>query len=492
MAPNIWDDSDVDQDGNNPNNWSLNRVPIAGDIATWDDTSDFNCVFTGNITCDGFNATSVYDGNIQLGIYTYVIGSDGIVLDHTGTFNLGSATVGITGGPFDYKDVGAWNAGNTATVTMNGTCTMIGVSAAMLYNLTFAAGSTVTVDAATTSAVQVKNELTIDGDAVLNDGLWGAVNCDVIVNTGATVSGGSPFLLNAPASGHGLTVHDGTITALMRVVAPASGSVLAPGAFAAVRVENGATSVLILSAGSYSFTSLELQTAAGNSITLNLATNNPTVTVSGDLIIDINSTGDVILDGGSVALTVQGDIIDQITGGGTFTADGQDLTFTGTSAQDIDPVGGTWGAVIVNKASGTATLSGALTCATFTGTSGTLKPNGQTVTTTGNMDWASGFVIDTTAITGSAFVVGGNWTADGQDLSGAAGTWDLQVTGTAVASGVGNVAYSDASGFTEITASAGPWTDGGNNSNWNFGGVLLVQIQKNNLGADLFNGALIV
>ena len=48
MAANYWDNSDADNDGNNPNNWSLGTVPAGTDVATFDNTSDDNCTFTDN------------------------------------------------------------------------------------------------------------------------------------------------------------------------------------------------------------------------------------------------------------------------------------------------------------------------------------------------------------------------------------------------------------------------------------------------------------
>ena len=123
------------------------------------------------------------------------------------------------------------------------------------------------------------------------------------------------------------------------------------------------------------------------------------------------------------------------------------------------------------------TLTGALNIDTgsFTGTStgtGYFDPNGQTITIGGNCSWAAAFLLDSptssTTMNGCTWGVGNNFTADEQTLNATA-TWYLQVTGTAVASGTGSVAYSDASIYTLIDASAGPWTDSGNNTNWNFG-----------------------
>jgi len=96
-------------------------------------------------------------------------------------------------------------------------------------------------------------------------------------------------------------------------------------------------------------------------------------------------------------------------------------------------------------------------------------PMGDTFTDINDSDWPAGsdFAVDADAMNGCSWIVGGNFTADGQDLNATA-SWVLTVTGTAIASGIGNVEYCDASGGTEIDASAGPWVDGENNSGWKF------------------------
>ncbi len=80
---------------------------------------------------------------------------------------------------------------------------------------------------------------------------------------------------------------------------------------------------------------------------------------------------------------------------------------------------------------------------------------------------------------GSTWVVGGNFITAGRTLAATA-EWILTVTGTAVASGIGSVAYSNAGAGTEIWAGAGPWTNALNNTNWDFGITANIQ-----LGSDL-------
>ena len=250
------------------------------------------------------------------------------------------------------------------------------------------------------------------------------------------------------------------------------GGVLAAGNYECdwhIQVGYAAARTLTLAAGNYTIDGLTLTANAANGdLTLDVATNNPTVTVEGNLVIDIDNTGDVILDASSNALTVQGDIVDEITGAGSFTAHSQDLDLTGTNDQDVDGCGGTWGDVEINKTAGTVTASGDWIGATMHGTDGTLDPNGHTFQFSSDVDWGAGFdfAAEADALNGCDWQVGGNFSADGQTLKATA-AWTLTVTGSAMATGV-TVAHSDASGGTEIEADDGTCTDAGNNVNWSF------------------------
>ena len=478
MAPIIWNSSG-DTDGNSGPNWLGGAVPIAGDVATYDGTSVVNCAFTANLTCDGINATAAYSGDLDLGPGDFVLGSDGLVLDHSGAFDRGSGTIGITAGPYDDLHVAGTHTNGISVVTLNGACDLISKKQHAFYRVVIPAGATVTIPAGS-SDPESENFIDITGTLSISSGKTMRADgaCDVTLNDGASVEGLGTWQFASPASGHGIiTKHaNSTVTCgLWSISKPASGCVFAAGTYrpTAFKVFNAGAGnwEWALSAGTYTLSALELNPTGTGNLTINLASNNSTVLVEGDFTVDIDSSGDVILDASSNAMVVQGDIIDEITGGGTFTADSQALTLTGTSEQNVDPCGGTWGAVEVNKASGRLNLTGALACDSFTHTSGIIYPNQQTVTTTGNCDWVSGasfYINGTNEMSNCSWIIGGNFTADGQSLYSAS-TWVLSVTGTAVASGVGDVEYCDASGGTEINASAGPWTDRENNSNWNFG-----------------------
>jgi len=203
--------------------------------------------------------------------------------------------------------------------------------------------------------------------------------------------------------------------------------------------------------------------APGNLCGLDLGAN-PAITVQGNLTIDLDSTGDVILDASSNPITLRSDLINEITGAGTFTADSQDLLLDGTNDQDINGCGGTWGTVEIDKTAGTVTLSATLTCGALTGTDGDLDISGETITCSGAVSFASGFTL--ADLVGSTIECD-TIAFDGQDLD-ASGAWTL----TAATSGtISNATISncDASGGVEIDASDGTCIDGGGNDNINFG-----------------------
>ncbi len=200
----------------------------------------------------------------------------------------------------------------------------------------------------------------------------------------------------------------------------------------------------------------------GQTLTLTGAT-----TFGGDATF---SDADLIFDVNGQALTLLGSFSHAGTWAAGITGT---ILVSGSANQTLDFNGELIDAFEVDKTGGVVQLTGALSPVSFTGIdtgTGDFDPNGQTITTTGNCSWAATFTFEAGSDTmdGSDWQIGGNFTADGQTLPADSG-WDLDVTGTAVASGTGDVGWCTAGG-TEIDASAGPWTEvEDNNVNWNFG-----------------------
>ena len=461
-------------------NWSLGTVPAGTDVAYFNGTSVVGCTFSGAISCQGLVTVAAYTGAINLNGQTFTLGSGGMVLDNgTGsTFVLGAATIGITGGPLDNYHCTGWNAG-TSAITLYGTCTSTSRAGGSnnFYNLTFAAASTVTIGARTIAS----HGITLNSAVVLNYELDAITACDLVLNAGASFTGSSYLCLYDSTSTHGLVTLDASVTAPAVVIRkPVSGTRLAAGTYGGLvkAYSISSASILTLYAGSYQFNGgLELTTADGSSITLANNTNGPTITTT-SLTIDLDSTGNITINdaaAGAVNWTITGNVVDERTGAGTFTwtKGTGTITFSGAADQNVDLMDRTVEDIVVNKSAGNFVLSGGVTTDTFTGTStgtGDFDPNGQSITITGDCSWAAAFLFDSAAdcMNGCGWDIGGNFTANGQTLKATA-AWVLEVTGTAVASGIGAVAYCDASTGTEINASAGPWIDNLNNVHWNFG-----------------------
>lgn len=207
------------------------------------------------------------------------------------------------------------------------------------------------------------------------------------------------------------------------------------------------------------FTSRSLTLTKG---TLDLATNNPSLTVTGDVLFSDDSvsmgSGTMII---GESLTISGTV--------TFAKGTGGITFNGSGLNTITTSDNPLEAVCIAAAGGTVTLVGDLDCESFSLDSGTFDPDGNTVTTVDFCAWlADGIMAD---LSGSTWNVGGIFSANGieagvLDLT-AATEWFLNVTGAASASWV-DVSNSNASGGTEIAA-----TDsiqpGGGNTNWDFG-----------------------
>jgi hypothetical protein len=286
-------------------------------------------------------------------------GSAGMVFDHTGNVDLGTGTTHtVTGGDYDYEDIGGTLTVGTGTVVMAGTGSIVFKhNTDGCYNLTVNAGavSTITNNTGPNRNCKIVNAVSLSGTLDTGtDALRVDYNGYVSVESGGRLTGNRAFFVFNGAGG--FAKNEGTVdctTVDLHVYSNPGVATLAAGAYdTTFRIYEAGykTTDLKLAAGATSFTNLELEVNSTYTLTLDLATNNPTVTITGDLTVDIDSTGGVTLDASSNALVLLGDLVDEITGAGTFTADSQDITLSGTANQDIDPCGGTWGLVTVNKA----------------------------------------------------------------------------------------------------------------------------------------------
>ena len=211
MAANIWDNSDADGDGNNANNWSLGTVPAGTDVATFDNTSDTNCTFTGNITCSGMNITSDYDGDIDFGANDMTFGADGLVWDGAGALDLGTGTVEFTETCVcDLIDGGGARTFNGGTVLISGgVCTMSAVDTNTFLTLSVSAGA----ELITAFRMYLDGVLTLDGTLTLTtDDFYILATGDAKVTATGTIAGGRTFYIFKTDGARGLSQCDNTLT----------------------------------------------------------------------------------------------------------------------------------------------------------------------------------------------------------------------------------------------------------------------------------------
>jgi hypothetical protein len=356
-----------------------------------------------------------------------------------GEVDCGDSTI-TCGGDFDNSTQTTWTTG-TSTVVLTGTSKILTIATANTFSSLTITG---TITKAAGGNIAVWGAVDIQGTLTVNDGQLHCTSSTVDVS--GTLTGAGTFRL--------VTGSIDTMTGTWSIAD-----------------SNVQRAVTFTPAGTFGGDWVfDGYNVAAYTLTLGTGTR----TFTGGVILrgGVGTGGYIVDNSAGGSLVFQGDLEIDEEDGVTYTKGAGTMSFTGANPQTITtPAAWTdiFEAVTVNKTAGNVVLAGDLYCVSFTGTStgtGTFDPGGNEIATTGACDWASGFdmVADVDAMNGCTWDVGGNFTADGQDLNATA-AWYL----TAVASGAGSVAYSDASGFTEISASG--WADNGGNTNWSLGQV---------------------
>ena len=446
--------------------------PAAGDDAILDDNSG-NCTLDANAACDSLiigQVGALYTGTLDAGSSDVAIGSGGLDCSYgsSATLDLGSGTWTITGGDFDAADLGTFTAGSS-DVQFSGVCAIYpkqrASSADHYWDVTVNAGATLTYPSSATDDWRTNNDVTVNGSLDIQTGNQLRVGGSLSIGAAGDLFGSGRMEIWSPAD---ITAMDGRLRCSRLIIYYwlAGGTPLPAGDYECPDFQFRlfiADNTFRFGAGTFSFVDLKCSTANVGTQTIDFGTNNPTVTI-GDLTIGKDAAGGVVFVSSSNALTVSGDITDSLTGfGGTFTADSQDITDNSTNDNDWDGCGGTWGVTTINKSAGTLTFSGAWNCSDFVGTDGNLNINGQTITASGAVSFASGFTLaDATGATLACDTV----SFDGQTVTGL--TINATTSGTATGTTFTNC---NASGEVEIDASDGTCVDGGGNSGIDFGGV---------------------
>lgn len=469
MANRYWVNGDADNDWHNANNWSSTDggaggagVPTSSDDVYFNSTSsNTNCTLSAAGECLSMDIDSSYTATLDFVTYNF---------HWYGDFYMGSAATGtrLSLGSGAHTCDGNWQTMNSYTTCIDGgTCVVEFTGTGKTYqnernsnifNVKIS-GSYTSVSSVSCAirSLEIVSGGSFVVDASVQAGYVSSATLKIQTGGTLTINSNRYYSINNAGAG-GFTVWDGTLTnngtfLIYRSALPTFGGARDWGSgTTSFRVYNE-NKTLSLGSGTHTFGTLELLCInASGILTVNNSTNNPSFIVTGDLSVKSNGLGTI-----------------------TWTKGTGSITFSGTSSQSVGFNGETVEDIVVDKTAGVITMDDAITTDSFIGTStgtGSFDPNGKAITTTGNCDWDADFVMNSAADTmnGCTWSIGGNWTANGQTLN-ATSTWYLQVTGSAIASGVGYVAYSDASGYSQIIATSGPWVDNNNNINWLFSSI---------------------
>jgi len=472
MANNVWDNSDADNDGNNANNWSLGWVPKAGDTMYFDNTSDTDCTLSGNISCDAVNVTSDYDGTLDLNGNDLTTSGD-MTFDGAGTVDCGEGVLTCSG-HFDNQDQATWTYG-TSTVVLDGTAkNLTGSSAKDLYNLTI--DGTITIVAATTSGVDVHNDL------VINNGKQITIDEQLRLVTGAVTNNGTIVCDDVLLLYGSTLTNSGTLSGTGTARIESGSSVTGTGTWSVSNTHSKRDNTFDGTTGT-TYGGTWLLQADNGSRTLTLK---GTITWSGDVTFDndqgVTKTYTIDCSTHNPTLAFQGDLSLTATGGGAIDwgPGTGTITFSGSSNQSVDLNGDSVEDIVINKSGGVITFTDDFTCDSFQADAGDMDINGKTITSEGNVDINGGSA-------GAQFYDGAAHDMDnGKLICGSAGAsaltldgdvgeqleidnldFDLQNASTGAATFCDVEDSDNATGTIDATAASN--NDNGNNTGWNFG-----------------------
>lgn len=456
MAERIYGDgssSPPDGKWSTAANWTGDIKPGNTDDAVFrgdNADEDTNCLCDENINVASLDVQSGYDGAFDFGDsgFSHAIGGN-CTLDAGGSTDAGDATITVQG---------SWWSGDTHS---RGTAHIILAGNGDMYFWNEMARGACT--------------LTVSGDYTQINGTLYVINGDGLTVSGTLDMGTKVISIFGTPAGKGLSdAGTGRVTAT-------TGYIRLDTTISAWN--NAASTVKIqlrgggdLTAGTWVF---------GGDFSLYGISDGKTITLDGDITVH----GDLLVESRDVGETLT---IDCVTNDPTFDLKGH-VTFsgagiltwtkgtgkirlTGSNDQTLTTLNKALEDIEIEKDAYNekVTIADGLQTDSFTGIEGRFDPNGQTLMIAGNCDWQDGFNFNDAADTlnGSDWQVGGNFTTVAIDLAAnSSAGWDLDVTGTAVALGAGDVADCTAGG-TEIDATDGPYTNSGGNTNWNFGGAM--------------------
>jgi len=401
-------------------------VPTSADDVYFTNLGTNGCTVDAAIDIASLNIAAGYTGTFDNATNNQAITIAGDVIMDGSAVSMGAATW-TTSGSFDCKDVGTFNR-NASTLVMNGTGkNLSGVNA---YTGRF-------------------NSITVNGDTIITTFTYSSGNLNV--NATLTLSVSIIFYSYGPISvGAGKKI---TGAGELRLVGNSGRIATMDGTIdnVSVWIRGSHTTNPALVAGTYDWPTIYVKNDAVTNDTKRLGSGN--IILSGNLYVQTTGTGTLTLDNATdnPNITVKGNLtISENTGVITWTKGTGTLTFNGTTAQAIDFMGLTVEAINVTNTSAIVTFAtNGFTGTSLTASAGASMKFQATKTfafTTLSLDGTSGSLITLASTTGgSAFL--------------------FNITTAPTVSYV-SVSDSNASGGAAITTSAS--TDGGGNTNWIF------------------------
>ena len=380
-------------------NWDPGTGPPGtGDSVDFDGGGNNACTLTANWALANLTTVPAYTAKLDLATFDLTMDTGGdIILDQGGEFDCGTGTISLSNATFDWKHVAAFTRG-TSTVVMSGTGNLVGSTAKDLHALTIAIGAATTVS----ESVECQGVITIEGTLSVAPGKVVRAPNDTALGASGHITGNGEYSVYFPGNGKGISAFEfGAVVdvATLSIVVNHAGAVLAAGTYAAgvVRFSNGsAVARSFALSGNYTFTGdVELKnTSAGGSLTIANDTNNPTITVEGDVIWD-EQAGDpgIIYNPSSNPMTASG-LVDQA------------LDFGGQASEDLEIDKDTSGDVELTDCD--LELTDVAMAGNLTVTGSTLTASSDAKTIDGDVDWSDAGN-DISCGSGTVWTIGGDF-----------------------------------------------------------------------------------
>ncbi|MFQ5409240.1 MAG: hypothetical protein ACE5FI_12570, partial [Anaerolineales bacterium] len=449
---------------NDPATWNEGGTPTSAHDVT------IQAGHTVTLTQNEAAKSATVDATGALDISTYDLTVTGTTTI-TGTLTIGvSAVSGLTTGGLTANTGAVINAGNTSKINNSGDFSFpnsqILASTSILYTQTGDGGfaNRYWVNAFYEITIAAGATITLSTDTYISSSSTNAVTINGVIAAGAKKlfldGSATTFVVGASGdiTGTGTLSWDGrtgitftnnrqpafSFTGTFTIYGAASKTHAFPSAdwrFADVLINHNGGEVVPI-AGDIRCNNLTITSSGANGMTITNSTNNPNWTIYGN----------VDLHAGTGSYTT------------TWTKGTGTITFAGSGTQSLSLDGQALEDVVIDAS---VQLLEAFTTDTLSVRSGTFDLNGQTLTTVGDATIQVGATISD--LGGSNLVVGGDFLMYG-DASAyitvqGASAWTLNVTGSATAIWA-DISYCDASSGT--TLSAYTCTDSGNNTNVDF------------------------